>query len=62
MDTTEFITLSFTLACTLGPLLGFSLAVGGVLLRTLDHKGFSVTVGKRPLPAARHEETNHVTW
>lgn len=48
MDATELITLSFTVACTLGPILGFSLAFGYFVIQSLAGRGFSVTFGKRP--------------
>lgn len=48
MDATELITLSFTVACTLGPILGFSLAFGYFLVQSLAGRGFAITFGKRP--------------
>lgn len=48
MDTVDFITLSFTLACTLGPLLGFSLAVAHFVLQSVAEREFSVTFGRQP--------------
>lgn len=47
MDATELITLSFSMACTLGPVVGFSLAAGWFLIKTMAGRGFSITFGRR---------------
>jgi len=47
MDATEFITLSLALSCTLGPLIGFSMAVGYFILQSMTEREFSLTIGRR---------------
>jgi len=45
MSATEFLTMAFSLSCTLGPAIGAAVFVVSILGRWLVRRGFLVTIG-----------------
>ena len=45
METVEFLTMAYALACTIGPAMGVLLLIVVLVLDWLNRRGFSITVG-----------------
>lgn len=63
LEPLSFLLLAFTLACTLGPLLGIAALIGWRLWRRADDEGFLITIGLPPrTPRTKKEKRTYDEW